>query len=259
MKTYKRINMLAIAIYIILACICFFNAVLYEIDAYDFGAIYKYLNPAKIFVTFAIAHTVFLIFLKKQDNLKLTVEKLFAIFVIASYICFGAAFFTHIKGNQVYSEQIVKVKDFENAEISKKYLPYYEFDMGGDYEIFKGDCKGNVMICVSSFDVDYKNNYDLEYLETNSLLLRSKYLLQYLVLDGSDIIFEAEKQEMNIDGLTVNLYITDYAYAALINSDGKVMYSELQSFEDDLSVETFAKNCTEQFLLMQKVVEEDRL
>ena len=269
MKSAKMTVVFSSVISFLISALTFVKTLTYEVDAYDFGQFYRYLYTAVIFMITAVILLSILIVLSKRKNDNIKIEKIFVVVFIIVAVGFGSGYISSNFGNGVYWAKAVNTdRQIENPEASydfhKKYLPFYDeysnADEKGDYEIYKGDLKSTVMICVDSDIIgqDYNMYYELEFLHTKNKLLYSKFLLQKNRFDSTSPIVSGEKNTYSVDGCDINIYKDGYTYAADIVSGNEYMCVTVANAKE-ITEQDFADACIEQYNLMKKTVEGDRL
>ena len=269
MKSAKLIAVFSAIISFFISALTFIKALTYELDAYDFGVFYRYLYTSIIFMLTTSILLVVLIVLAKSKNDNIKIEKNFVLIFAVVFIGFGSGYISSHYGNNVYYAKVVsnssQTVDFEAPfELHKKYLPFYDkyttSDKKGDYEIYKGDLKGTVMICADSDIIgqDYSMDYELEYLHTNNNLFYTKFLLQKTRFDSTSIFTYCEKNTYSVDGCDINIYKDGYTYAADIVSENEYMCVTVFNARE-INEQEFIDGCIEQYNLMKNTVEADRL
>ncbi len=266
MKKVKNTILISSIIFFLLSIICYVRAVCYEIDVYDFGYIYGYINPARIFLFAGIVLIVGLILLKGRKFEKVKIETIFVVFVSFLYLTFGSAYLSE-SGNEAIFENTVGSESNFGYEYKKKYLPYhdeYKSAEGrkGDFEIYKGKSNGTVMVYVDShiLNLHSQMNYESEYLDTNNLLIRYKFLYQKLYFDENFSVKDATKNIYEINGLKVETYTNHSYYVGCVFENGKMFYVTLWNApNNNIAIEDFVEKCAEQFELMKRTVEEGKL
>ena len=264
MKIFKITSIMSSVIFFLISIICFISATSYDIDAYDFANIYNALNPAKVFLIFAVVIFIFLIVLCKRKNINLNIEKMFLGLVVVIYACFGVAYLSSTDSNNSVLFERVTTSEIGH-EFNEKYLPYYDeySDLPyekGEYEIYKGESNGTVMIYV---DADIANSqgymyYEAEYLNTRNILLYYKYLTSKMSDGGYNSALNGAKNTYNIDGLELELYQNKNDYAAFVKNKGEIFYVTLSNVIE-IAPEDFVKQCAEQYYLMQETIEQGSL
>lgn len=259
MKTFKNTVIVSGVIFFFLSVLCFISTISYDIDAYDFGNIYKVLNPAKVFLLFTVIIFIGILVIKYRSNNNINIEKWFAVLIVIIYACFGCAYLSSTSSNNdVLFERAVN-SEF-GYELNKKYLPYYDeysnsSEEKGEYEIYRGESNGTVMIYVNSniLNLYGQMNYEAEYLDTKSKLIYYKYLLNK-TKNEDHFMLKATQSTYNIDSLEIDLYQNETDYAAFISNEGRIFIVTLTNVTDILP-ECFANKCAEQFRLMESTVE----
>ena len=264
MKTFKIATIMSGAIFFIISTICFISTIGYDIDAYDFGNIYKALNPAKVFLLFSVINFVWILVLHNRNSHNANVEKLFLALIVIIYACFGVAYLSSTNSNNdVLFERAVNSE--LGYELHKKYLPYYDEysdlpEEKGEYEIYRGESNGTVMIYVDSNIINSQGymDYEAEYLETKNMLIYYKYLLSKKNDAGEHSALNGTHSTYNIDGLELELYQKGTDYVVLVKNKGEIFYVTLTNAIDILP-EEFATQCAEQICLMKETVENGSL
>lgn len=267
MKKIKLTILASLIIFFLLSISCYVSAIFYEIDVYDFAYIYRYLNPARIFLLSGIILIIGLVFLKGQKCKNIKMETVFVVFVSFLYLAFGSAYYLSENGNEAIFENSYGSEANFGYEYKKKYLPYhdeYKSAEGkmGDFEIYKGKSWGTVMVYVDSYilNSDLQMHYEAEYLDTNNVLIKYKFLYQKLYSDENLKVKDATKTTYEINDLKVDTYTNRSYYIVSIYENGKMFYVTLSNApNNNIESEDFAERCAEQFELMKKTVEEDKL
>lgn len=261
MKTLKYLTVFSSVVLAIISIVCLFNAITYEIDVYDFADVFGYLKQAIIFAVFAIAFLLWFIVLYIKKYEIFNIEKNFIVFLILICLCVGSAYFTNKNANRVYSQSVISTQSYLGYEYHTKYLPYYRdvFDSAdekGTYEIFKGDSNNTSMVYVC-FEIN-NMRYELEYLDTNSSLIKHKFLTERMHMSPSDVLQNGNKQVMTVNETELEIYEYNSDYAVYIHNNGNIFYATLAN-ADNVTADDFAQTCIEQFSLMRETVDSGEL
>ena len=270
MKTARHILIISSIFSFLLSMVCFIKALMCELDAYDFGRIYSYLNPSKIFLLTAIVLLIVMFVLSKKDETEIKIDKVFAgIFVIIA-IGFALGYISGNFGNspyfsKAYNLQTQNAKQNPTYDLDKRYLPFYDeysddTENTGAYEIYKSDLKSTTMIYVDSDIVnsEFSMYYELEFLNTENILIYTKFLLERLYFEKDSVVELGNKNTYSVGSYQVNICKYNSDYVAYIQEDNKFMYITLSNatiVDEDELVDT----CVEQYELMKETLDNGRL
>ncbi|MBE6785314.1 MAG: YqhA family protein [Ruminococcaceae bacterium] len=270
MKTARYILIISSIFSFLLSMVCFIKALMCELDAYDFGRIYSYLNPSKIFLLTAIVLLMVMFLLSKKDETELKIEKVFAVIFVIIAIGFASGYISGNFGNnpffsKAYNSQTQNAKQNVAYDLHKRYLPFYdEYSDGtentGAYEIYKSDLKNTVMVYVDSdiINSEFSMYYELEFLNTENILIYTKFLLERLYFDKTSVVELGNKSTYSVGSHQVNICKYNSDYVAYIQEDNNFMYITLSNatiIDENELVDT----CVEQYDLMKETLDNGRL
>lgn len=209
---------------------------------------------------FALIVFIGILIIQYRINNNSDIEKLFVTLIVIIYACFGCAYLSSTSSNNdVLFERAVNSE--LGFELHEKYLPYYNeySDLPaekGEYEIYRGESNGTVMIYVDSNIINSQGymDYEAEYLKTKNLLIYYKYLTSKINDAGEYSALSGTQSTYNIDGLKLEFYQKGNDYIVLVKNKGEIFYVALNNAINILP-EEFVTQCEKQFYLMQETIE----
>ncbi len=269
MKKTRIIVAISFIVTFFISLLDFVKAVLYELDAYDFGIFFRYIHTSMVFfATTVILVLIFFVLAKNKSN-EVNVEKIFTAIFIVVALGFSLGYVTSNYGNNALYG---KVANYESEIINpeqtyvyhEKYLPFYDeysdADEKGVYEIYRSQLRNTVIVSVNSRIINQEGNmnYELEYLKTKSKLFYNKFVLQKKMFEETVSLEDAVKSTYAIGDSVLDVYKDGYNYVAVIDSDNEYMYLTLTNARL-ISEQDFVEACSEQYELAKNTANSDRL
>lgn len=269
MKNTKIIVVLSFIVTFFISLFNFAKAVLYELDAYDFGVFFRYTYTSVVFFVTAVVLILIFFRLSKNKSDEVKTEKIFSLIFAVVAIGFGIGYITSNYGNDsLYGKVANYESEIKNPEqgyvYHEKYLPFYDEysnkDEKGDYEIYRSQLRNTVIVSVNSYilNQDGNMNYELEYLKTKNKLFYNKFVLQKKMFEDTVSLENATKSTYTIGESTLDVYKDGYNYVAVIDSDNEYMYLSLTNARL-ISEQDFVEACSEQYELAKNTANSDRL
>lgn len=269
MKNTKIIIALSFIATFFISLFNFVKAVLYELDAYDFGVFFRYTYTGVAFLVTTLI--LIFIFLKLSENKSDEVksDKMFVVIFAVVALGFGIGYITsHYGNNALYGKVANYESEIKNPEQAyvyhEKYLPFYDeysdMDEKGVYEVYRSQLRDTVIVSVNSYIINQEGNmnYELEYLKTKNKLFYNKFVLQKKMFEDTVNLEGATKSAYTIGESILTVYKDGYNYVAVIDSDNEYMYLSLTNARL-ISEQDFVNACSEQYELSKSTADSDRL